>query len=345
MVFFMGRAKSKFQCPRLRRAKFAMKRLLAAFLISIQIVGPARAQVVSDMGVQLGIKAQLVSASSQIAKMSDMVKVASNQLQTLQKVADGIRKLESVISGGVQGLLGEAADKLGLKDVFEVGKQLQTTFRDGVQLYQDVRALPDQAKAQLANIGIAVKDLEKYLSEGVVYDVFSGMAVDEWRDVFKNPIDALSNGAVGRAVVTSEAYLDTEDMRREYAERLAHMSPEERARLSGSVGVDMGLLNYGAWAKGMEKRLKRSVDFTLLGEKLTEAAGGKGKAPTVVEATASLNGSVIANFKATNEYGRQQAEANQVGAEQLTNQTMLMNSREKREARKESAEAMGAVPE
>jgi hypothetical protein len=324
-----------------------LPRRLGLVIAVMALIRPAFGQAITaDLGVAAGISAQIGQASEQIARMSELVGAAKEQLQTLQKVSDGIRNLQNVVQGGVQGLMGDAADKLGLKDVFMVGKQLQATATDGIQLYNDVRALPDEAKRQLKGIGVAVDDLQKYLADGVVYDVFQGMAVDDWKQVVQHPMDALAQGALGRAVDRTSAYANTDELRRQYAEELAKMTPEERAATSGSLGVDMTFLNFANWSNEMEKRAKKTIDFSILAEKMTEAAAGKGKdGPTVVEAQAALNASTIANMKLQIESADQRNKAADITNQQLMSQSILERDRSDRESVRDATAASLAGPE
>lgn len=249
---------------------------------------------------------QLSSLRQQIAVMSEVVGVAKQQLQTLQQVSSAIRDVKSIAADGVQGLLGSASDALGLKDVFALGKEIQATYTDGMNLYKDVKALPEEAKYQLAQLGLAVKDVQAYLEHGAVYDAFQGMDIGDWRKVFKDPIDALSTGTVGRAVVATEGYLDTEGMRRQYIDKLSAMTPEERSSMSGMVGVDMALLDFGAWAKGLEKRITNSLNYTVVADKIADAALRQN---TVTGAIATNNAATIALLKSNAEKMRNDAEA------------------------------------
>ncbi len=315
---------------------------LPTLILFLLLSVAAPAQVVTDPGVTAGISAQLAQGSTQIASLSQLVTAAKTQLDTLSKVSEGIRNLENVVKGGVQGLLGDAADKLGLKDVFTIGKQLQSTFTDGMQLYKDVKSLPEDAKQQLKGIGLAVEDLEQYLSTGLVYDAFQGMDIADWQKVFKNPMDALAQGALGRACNATEAYTDTETMRRQYADRLAAMTPEERASMSGSVGFDMAFLNATAWAKKMDERVTKSLNFSILADKVGDAVGGKGKSLTVTEQAKASGAVGIAVAKVEIENGKQRNEANDQTVGLLRVQTQLDRNEASRAQKEDDTAAMTA---
>ena len=290
---------------------------------------------------------QIGKIDQQIQWMGSVVGAARDQIQMLQKVSDGIRNLKRVIGGGVQGIMGTTADALGLKDVFMVGKELQTTFTDGMNLYRDVRALPVEAQQQWEQIGLSVKDVKDYLSSGVVYDVFQGMDLADWRRTFKNPIDAFEHGAVGRAVDCSDAYLDTSQMREAYLKKVSNLTPAEQAQLSGDVGVNMALLNLGDWAKGLEKRLAKAVDYQVVADKIITKKDddpNKNEAENLVDQAVRQNALHAALLKAQAEKMRQDAEAGERANMMLGAQTDLMQQRQSRQWREDTTNGMLATP-
>jgi hypothetical protein len=290
---------------------------------------------------------QIGKIDQQIQWMGSVVGAARDQIQMLQKVSDGIRNLKRVIGGGVQGIMGTTADALGLKDVFMVGKELQTTFTDGMNLYRDVRALPVEAQQQWEQIGLSVKDVKDYLSSGVVYDVFQGMDLADWQRTFKNPIDAFEHGAVGRAVDCSDAYLDTSQMREAYLKKVSNLTPAEQAQLSGDVGVNMALLNLGDWAKGLEKRLAKAVDYQVVADKIITKKDddpNKNEAENLVDQAVRQNALHAALLKAQAEKMRQDAEAGERANMMLGAQTDLMQQRQSRQWREDTTNGMLATP-
>lgn len=316
------------------------KQILAFMLmLSLLVPNTARAGIIPviDPANIAAIMAQIAKASQQISKMASLVGAAKDQINKLKEVSDGIRNLRNVVQGGAQGLLGTVSDQLGLKDVFMVGKELQQTFNQGYELYRDVKSLPDSAKNALKEVGLSVKDVQEYMSEGLVYDAFSGMGIDEWRKVFKNPVDAFVTGSVGRACERSNEYLDTESLQKEYAARLAAMSPEDRARMSGSAGVDMLILNMGSWAKGLEKSIASTVQWGINADKAAEKAGA---AENVLDATKVSTAVDLQRQKIEAERARQEALANQQMVNQAAAQTRLMQQRNTATSGKNEAEAL-----
>ncbi|MDD2765267.1 MAG: hypothetical protein PHE83_14985 [Opitutaceae bacterium] len=326
-----------------------MKRLLIGILIVGLVAPPAYASGIPTIDAPnlAALVEQIKQFDSQIQWMSSVVGAARDQIQMLQKVSNGIYNLKRVIGGGVQGIMGSAADAVGLKDVFAVGKELQTTFTDGMNLYRDVRELPVEAQQQWENIGLSVKDLKQYLSTGVVYDVFQGMDLPDWERTFKHPIDAFEHGAVGRAVDCSDAYLDTTQMRQAYLEKIQNLTPDERARLSGDIGVNSALLNLGDWGKGMERRLAKAVDYQVVADKIITKKPddpNAGTAENLVDQALRQNALAAAQLKAQADAMRFQTEAQEHGNLQLGQQTVIMRERQARQQREETADAMVAGP-
>jgi hypothetical protein len=326
-----------------------MKQFLIAFLALSLMVRPALATGIPTIDIPnfSALVAQIGQLDSQIQWMSSVVGAARDQIQMLQKVSDGIRNLKRVIGGGVQGIMGSAADAVGLKDVFAVGKELQTTFTDGMNLYRDVHQLPQEAKQQWENIGLSVKDVQDYLATGVVYDVFQGMDLSDWQRTFKNPIDAFEHGAVGRAVDASDAYLDTEQMRQAYLQKLQSLTPQEQAQLSGDIGVNMALLNLGDWAKGLERRLAKSIDYSVVADKIItrrDDDAAKGEAENLVDQSLRQNALDAALLKAQADRMRQEQEAMQHSNAMLGQQAVIMRDRQLRQERDDTTDAMVAAP-
>jgi len=316
--------------------------LLASILaLGVTTSGYSAGVLTIDLPMFAAALEQISKASALVAKMSEAVGAARDQLKTLQDVSNGIRDLKNVLKGGVQGILGDASDQLGLNAVFTVGKSFQNLVTDGMNLYKDAKSLPDEAKKQLKDIGLAVEDVEEYLATGLVYDAFSGLQIDEWRQIAKDPIEAFANGAVGRTIVRTEAYLDTEELRKQYADKLAEMSPEERAKLTKSAGVDMAILNFASWATKLDERIAKSLNYSLVADKLLVVAG---KQDTLGGAMGAGNATSAEGIKLQADIARDEQHADTILAEQLARQTNLINEREKRLQAGEESATMTIIP-
>jgi hypothetical protein len=108
----------------------------------------------------------------------------------------------------------------------------------------------------------------------------------------------------------------------------------------------MTFLNFANWSNEMEKRAKKTIDFSILAEKMTEAAAGKGKdGPTVVEAQAALNASTIANMKLQIESADERNKAADITNQQLMSQSILERDGSDRESVRDATAASLAGPE
>lgn len=314
------------------------KKILVLLLSWSLITGTARAELLDfDIPQLAAVLQNIMKVHESIKKMSEVVGAAKEQIQTMQQVSSGIRNLKKVLAGGVQGILGEVGQSMGLNEVFAVGKELQATVTDGMSLYRSVKELPQEAKNQLQQIGVSVADVQEYLASGLVYDAFQGMGVDQWKQVVKDPMNAFATGAVGRACTTSENYIDTTEMRKAYAEKLKNMTPEEQANMSSSIGLNMAMLNLAEWGKEMDKRIGKSLNYSMVGDKLLKVTGNQEDllgTMKVSNAAQTTQVKIAADtLKDTNEANTQIIEGQAVG-------NTISDRREKRELTKREAESM-----
>lgn len=269
---------------------------------------PAGGLPVVDEGRYAQILKDLKSLQDQIKQWSGAIKAANESIQTLGAISDGIRDLKGVISGGVRGLSGEIVSAIGLDDILAplgdaqgIYNDASSLFGDTQSLIRDIRDLPAEAKRQLDNIGVASSDVKTFLSEGLMYDTFDRLGVDEWKTVAKNPLRALQTGSFGIALSRSEDYLTPAERNQAWSEYISSLDQNEQKAMAGLIGPQFVAHQADQWYQDMEKRSKESLDMRNVANKLEDAVNGpKGKTTTdkdIVSDIVTDNATAALNLK------------------------------------------------
>ncbi len=281
------------------------------------------------------LSAEILKFGEEFKQISDWVQFAKEKLAVMHGIADHIGKLKSLTSGSLKDSIGMIADKVGLQDVFDVGKAIQDVATDGVELANQIKSLPAEAKAAWNHVGLSVKDVQNYLSSGLIHDAYSGLGVSSWKHVMKDPIHAMVTGELGYAIGRTESYVDASDRQRRYAEYINSLPPDQRNRDPAVLRMGFATARFGQWWDRADTRIAELLRFRAANDKLVEeaATGGKdGKDPTVIGQTQGVSGAMALNTNVSINSARNADEAAQALNAAVNAQTTIMNDRESRDA-------------
>ena len=247
---------------------------------------------------------ELQSIDKQIKSWAEVVGAIRTQIDTLQNVTNSIYQLKSVIRESVRGVAGSIAQQVGINEVLAPLGELQRTYTDAMYLYRDIKNLPEEARRQMEQIGFSVKDVQNYLRDGVAYDTFSGLGMDDWKQVGKNPWRAFENGTVGMAIMRSEYYLGEGSRGEAWGRYLDGLSPAEKSQMGAVLGPAYALFASGEWFDDMGKRVQQATNYRTVANKLAdriqptgEVSAQPAEAKSVVEDLQTRNAVVNLNVK------------------------------------------------
>ncbi len=279
--------------------------LLAAVLAGHLLVGQGYAQspglpTVDHPRYAIILK-DLQAFSTQLKAWGSVVGAARTQIETLQKIADGIRDIENLVSGGIRGIAADITAKTGIGDVLSIMKEVQSVYSDAQSLIHDIQALPDQAKRRLEDIGIAAGDVQTFLREGLMYDTMNNLGADYWKAVAKDPVRSLETGSFGVALARSEDYLSPDERGRAWHDYITSLNESERERMGGLIGPQFAAHLADQWFSDMQRRVARSADLKGAANKML----AKIEAPTSAKSSekdiaadiSTLNASTILDLK------------------------------------------------
>ncbi|MDD2765268.1 MAG: hypothetical protein PHE83_14990 [Opitutaceae bacterium] len=287
------------------------RKLLAAVLAAVMLAAPVQAYVVPTYNPNKygQFIAELQSIQAQIKSWSEVVGAIRAQIDTLQHVSAAIYQLKDVVHESVRGLAGTLAQQTGLNEILAPLHEMQKTYTDAMYLYRDIRELPLEAQQQMAQIGFSVKDVQQYLSNGIVYDTFNRMGVDDWKIVARHPWQAFENGEVGIAIMRSEYYLGEgpqgqASRGQAWGKFVNGLSDGEKNQMGALLGPAYALVASGEWFDDMGRRVQQAADYrgviNRLADKVQPTASMAPAEPkTVVEDLQTRNAVVNLNLKAS----------------------------------------------
>jgi hypothetical protein len=255
---------------------------------------------------------EIESLDKQIHSWAQVVGAIRTQIDTLQNVSDAIYHLKDVMRESVRGVAGSIAQQTGIKDVLAPLAEMQKTYTDAMYLYRDLQQLPQEARQQMEQIGFSIKDVQAYLRDGVVYDTFNRLDLEDWQQLGKNPWRAFENGSVGMAIMRSEYYLGEGASggasRGEAWDRYtAALTPADRDQMGALMGPSYALMAAGEWFDDLGHRVQQAADYrdvaNRLAAKIAPTGGVTVAQPpdqkTVVEDLQTRNAVGNLNLKAT----------------------------------------------